>query len=33
MMAIELAIEATVITLVVMFGLLWFINQAKQRRK
>jgi len=31
-MAIEIAIDATVITLVVIFGLLWFINKAKQRR-
>jgi len=31
-MPVELAIEATVTTLVVIFGLLWFINQAKIRR-
>ena len=30
---VELALEATVTTLVLIFGLLWFINQAKQRRK
>jgi len=31
-MAIKLAIEATVTTLVLIFGLLWLINKAKQRR-
>jgi len=33
MMAVKIALEATVITLILIFGLLWFINQAKQRRK
>ncbi|MBA7673704.1 hypothetical protein ES703_81907 [subsurface metagenome] len=32
-MPVGLAIDATVTTLVVIFGLLWFINQARQRRK
>jgi len=31
-MPVKLAIDATVITLVVIFGLLWLINRSKQRR-